>query len=52
MDRGYVRFRLTEDQRVALARLDKGSEERREFLYRLASNPDVLAAQALPPQAS
>jgi hypothetical protein len=51
-DRGYVRFRLTDEQRETLSRLDRGSEERREFLYRLASNPDVLAAQTLPPASS
>jgi hypothetical protein len=50
--RGYVQFRLTDEQREALAKLDRGSEERREFLYRLASNPDVLQAQALPTAAS
>jgi len=47
-DRGYVQFRLTEDQRRALSRLRRGSDARREFLHRLASNPEVLAAQALP----
>lgn len=46
-ERGYVRFRLTDDQREALSRLDRGSDERREFLYRLASNPAVLEAQLL-----
>ena len=50
--RGYVQFRLTEEQREALSHLDRGSEERREFLYHLASNPDVLRAQALPSAAS
>jgi hypothetical protein len=51
-ERGYVHFRLTDDQRETLSHLDRGSEERREFLYRLASNPDVLAAQLLPPAGS
>ena len=51
-ERGYVEFRLTDDQRERLSKLDKGSDERREFLYSLASNPDVLDAQALPPTAS
>jgi len=46
-ERGYVQFRLTEDQREALSQLDKGSDARREFLYRLAANPAVLEAQAL-----
>lgn len=51
-ERGYVQFRLTDEQREMLSHLDLGSEERREFLYRLASNPEVLAAQPLPPAAS
>jgi hypothetical protein len=51
-ERGYVQFRLTDEQRETLSHLDRGSEERREFLYRLASNPDILEAQALPPAAS
>ena len=51
-ERGYVQFRLTDEQREMLSHLDKGSEERREFLYRLASNPEVLAAQPVPPAAS
>jgi hypothetical protein len=46
-ERGYIKFRLTEDQSAALADLDRGSDERRAFLYGLASNPDVLDAQAL-----
>ena len=50
--RGYVQFRLTDEQSEALSKLDKGSEERREFLYRLASNPSVLEAQHLPPAPS
>jgi hypothetical protein len=51
-ERGYVEFRLTDDQRERLSELDKGSDERREFLHSLASNPEVLDAQALPPAAS
>ena len=51
-DRGYVQFRLTDEQREMLSHLDRGSDERRQFLYGLASNPDVLEAQALPPQTS
>jgi hypothetical protein len=47
-ERGYVQFRLTDDQRETLSHLDRGSEERREFLYRLASNADILHAQARP----
>ncbi len=47
-ERGYVRFRLTEDQRKMLIKPDRGSEDRRAFLYRLASDGAVLASQALP----
>ncbi len=51
-ERGYVQFRLTDEQRETLSHLDRGSEQRREFLYRLASNADVLHAQAVPPASS
>lgn len=51
-DRGYVQFRLTDDQSEALSKFDKGSDERRQFLYSLASNPAVLDAQTLPPTTS
>ena len=51
-ERGYVQFRLTDDQRESLSHLDRGSDERRQFLHALASNPEVLSAQALPPAAS
>jgi len=51
-ERGYIQFRLTDEQSDMLAHLDRGSEERREYLYHLASNPDVLTEQALPPAAS
>ena len=46
--RGYVKFQLTEEQREDLERLEKGSPERHAYLHRLASDPDVLATQALP----
>ena len=51
-ERGYVQFRLTDDQREMLSHLDRGSDERREYLYSLASNAAVLDSQALPPAAS
>ena len=51
-ERGYVQFRLTDEQREMLSRLDRGSDARREYLYSLASNAEVLDAQALPPTAS
>lgn len=51
-ERGYVQFRLTDDQQDMLSHLDRGSDERRQFLHALASNPDVLGAQALAPEES
>lgn len=50
--RGYVQFRLTDEQRETLSKLDRGSDERREFLHGLASNRTVLEAQVLPQAAS
>jgi hypothetical protein len=46
--RGYVKFQLTEAQREDLEHLEKGSPERHAYLHRLASDPDVLASQAVP----
>ena len=43
--RGYSRFALTEDQRRAVSKLKPGSDQRRLYLYQLASNPAVLASQ-------
>lgn len=45
--RGYHRFRLTRDQQHALDRLRPGKPERRRFLYDLASDPEILSAQAV-----
>ena len=45
--RGYSKFRLTADQRHDLRRLKFGSDQRRAYLYRLASNPGVLQTQAV-----
>ena len=44
--RGYLKFQLTDDQRRALRKLKIGSEARHIYLYRLASDPAVLAGQA------
>ena len=46
--RGYVKFRLTEAQSEALAKLRQGSDERRAYLHGLAADAEVLKAQALP----
>jgi hypothetical protein len=43
--RGYSKFELTDDQRHALRKLKAGSDERRAYLYSLASNPAVLESQ-------
>ena len=43
--RGYSKFALTEGQRRRLGKLKAGSDERRVYLYRLASDPAVLQSQ-------
>jgi len=43
--RGYLRFVLTEEQRKILRKLKAGSDQRRAYLYSLASNPAVLQSQ-------
>ena len=45
--RGYTEFTLTAEQRAALAKLPQGSDERREFLYKLGTDEQVLATQAV-----
>ena len=45
--RGYVKFELTDEQDRQLDRLTAGSLERRTYLHSLASDPEILAAQAL-----
>jgi hypothetical protein len=44
---GYVKFKLTGEQRRRLRSLREGSDERRAYLYSLASDPNVLARQAV-----
>jgi len=46
-ERGYVRFRLTDDQRKRLGHLHLGSPERHIYLYQLATDPAVLRTQAM-----
>jgi len=46
MQRGYVRFELTDEQYDMLQHLERGSDARRAYLHGLASDPGVLAAQA------
>ena len=45
--RGYREFRLTEDQARQLRKLKAGSDARRAYLFSLARDPQILAAQSL-----
>ena len=40
--RGYTEFKLTEEQRQHLATLPEGSPERRAYLYKLGTDPNIL----------
>ena len=42
---GYVRFRLTEEQRDHLSTLHSGTPERHAYLHSLASDPKILSTQ-------
>jgi hypothetical protein len=46
-NRGYIEFQLTPEQRATLSNLPQGSDERREYLYKLGTDPEVLARQAI-----
>ena len=46
-NRGYTEFALTREQRTQLETLPQGSDQRREYLYRLGTDPQVLASQAV-----
>ena len=50
VQRGYSKFVLTDDQRKILRKLKAGSDERRAYLYSLATNPAVLQGQKAPAQ--
>jgi hypothetical protein len=43
--RGYIEFSLTKEQRAQLSRLEQGSEARRQYLFSLGTDPDVLSRQ-------
>jgi hypothetical protein len=43
VERGYTEFQLTSEQRAQLAKLPQGSDERREYLYKLGTDPQVLS---------
>jgi hypothetical protein len=47
VSRGYTEFQLTPEQRKQLDKLPQGSEERREFLYKLGTDPEVLSKQSV-----
>jgi hypothetical protein len=47
IEKGYRQFRLTDTQRKRLSRLPNGSVERHAYLHSLASNPVILARQAV-----
>ena len=47
-NRGYIEFQLTAAQRAELAKLPPGSDQRREYLYKLGTDPGVLGSQAVP----
>ncbi len=46
-NRGYTEFELTAEQRTQLAKLPMGSDERREYLYKLGTDAEVLSKQSL-----
>jgi hypothetical protein len=46
-DHGYREFKLSTEQRHRLRRLPVGSLERHTYLHRLASDPTILASQAI-----
>lgn len=50
--RGYTEFNLTAEQRAHLATLPQGSEERRDYLYKLGTDPQVLIKQSVVKQPS
>lgn len=45
-ERGYREFELTPEQRAELAKLPPGSDQRREYLYKLGTDPNVLKTAA------
>jgi hypothetical protein len=46
-NRGYTEFELTPEQRATLSKLPQGSDERREYLYKLGTDAQVLDGQAV-----
>jgi hypothetical protein len=48
VERGYQEFQLTPDERAHLAKLPQGSDERREYLYKLGTDPAKVGAAPAP----
>lgn len=46
-ERGYTEFTLSSEQRAKLSKLAPGSDERREYLYKLGTDPEVLSKAAV-----
>ena len=47
MERGYVKFELTDEQYRHVRKFAAGTLERRQYLHSLASDPAILEAQAV-----
>jgi hypothetical protein len=47
VERGYQKFSLTAEQNAELAKLKPGSNEYHEYLYKLGTDPAVLAKQGV-----
>lgn len=45
-ERGYTEIRLTPGQRAELGKLEQGSKEYHEYLYKLGADPAVIETQA------
>jgi len=46
VQRGYTEFNLTAEQRAELDKLPQGSDARRQYLYKLGTDPNVLKSAA------
>jgi hypothetical protein len=51
LERGYQKFSLTAAQSAELAKLKPGSNDYHEYLYKLGTDPAVLAKQGVSPAA-
>lgn len=47
VSRGYTEFELTDAERAKVDSLAPGSDERREYLYTLGTNPEILKTRAV-----